>query len=259
MAMAIAITRRVGASFAKAVRTFIERVPIDVRVARNQHHGYEAALRTLGLTVESQPPVDDLPDSIFVEDTAVVLEDIAVLTRPGIESRRGETSHMTRALAPYRRLTFINAPGTLDGGDVVHIGRKLLVGVGQRTNEAGVTQLAELVAPHGYEVETIKAEGALHLKSAATYIGDDTMVANPNWIDINALGAKRVLCVARHEPFGANVLAINGKVLVSDSYPETRSIIEKAGFRTQAVTVSELHKAEAGVTCMSVIFDVAKV
>ena len=253
--MATAITRGVSKTLAYGERTHIERVPIDLQRARAQHHAYEVALRSLGLQVQAHKALDDFADSVFVEDVVIALDGATIITRPGASSRRPETAHMTRILAPHRRLSFINAPGTIDGGDVVVIGKRILVGLTARTNIDGAAQLQAIAQPLGYIVEGIQLDGALHLKTALSALSSDTALANPHWIDVNALGFRRVLCVARAEPFGANVLPIGNRVLVSAAYPDTRVILEKADFATQAVDVSELHKAEAGITCMSVILD----
>lgn len=246
------ITRAVPASLAQCELTHLKRQPIDVDVARRQHGAYEDALRRLGYEIFTQPPLDDYPDSVFVEDTALVLDEIAVITRMGAASRQGETDYTAKALADYRELVFMEAPATLEGGDVLRIGHRIFVGVGGRTNEAGVTQLADLIGRFGYTVQPIAVNGALHLKSAVSCIAPDTVLANPEWIDTSKLGA-RVLSVARREPAAANVLATTEALLVSDRYPDTRAMLERRGFPTETLTVTELHKAEAGLTCMSLL------
>ena len=253
--MRMAVTRGVPRSLVDCELTHFQREPINVKLAGHQHDTYEATLLDMGFVVERQPPLDDLPDSVFVEDTALVLDDIAVITRMGVSSRRAESPHTTRILANYRRLAFINAPGTLEGGDIVVLGKRVFVGLSTRTNQQGVDQLRTILKPFGYTVDALAVHGALHLKSAVTAIAPDTVLANPEWVDGNALGAERLLTVPASEPWGANVLAGNGELLVSANYPETRDLLESAGFRTYTVNVSELHKAESGVTCMSLLFN----
>jgi dimethylargininase len=252
----IAITRGVSPRINECELTHQERVSIDVELARQQHAAYEATLRELGVTVESQPALEAFPDSVFIEDTAIVLEQVAVITRPGVASRRGETEHTARVLQHHRELVYIEEPGTLEGGDVVRLGDRILVGLSQRTNREGVIQLAALVGPYGYTVEIVPVKGALHLKSACACLAHDLVIANPEWVELDLLGPARVLEVNPQEPGAANVLNVHETVMVSDVYPETRAVLEKAGFRTRVVGVSELHKAEAGLTCMSLLFGI---
>lgn len=249
----IAITRAVSSTLGECELTHLERVPIDVERARQQHAAYESVLSEAGIRVEQQPPLPEHPDAVFVEDTAIVLDELAIITRPGVESRRGETAHISPVLAVHRKLVHIQAPGTLEGGDVLRLGKRLLVGRTRRTNQHGIEQLAAAVQPHGYSVEAIEIEDALHLKSACAALDHDTVLANPGWIDTSALRAARVLCVAPSEPAAANVLALNGTIVVSASFPQTRAMLERVGYATEEVDVSELHKAEAGLTCMSLL------
>ena len=249
----LAITRAVPVSLARCELTHLERVPIDVARAARQHEHYEAALSALGVEVVRLPATDELPDSVFVEDAAVVVDEVAVLARPGAPSRRAEVPSVAAALAPYRDLLAIAAPGTLDGGDVLRIGRQLFVGLSARTNAAGVAQLAAHLAPHGYRVEGIELSGCLHLKSAVTAIDAATIVLNPDWIDARRLGARRTIEVAPGEPMAANVLAIGSTVLVNASAPRTAERIAAAGFDVVLVDQSELAKAESGLTCCSLI------
>jgi dimethylargininase len=252
--MRLAITRGVPRSLVDCELTHLQRDSIDVRLAVHQHDTYEATLLDMGLVVERQPTLDALPDSVFVEDTALVLDDIAVITRMGVRSRRPESPHTTLILANYRRLAFINAPGTLEGGDIVVLGKRIFVGLSTRTNQQGVDQLRTILKPFGYTVDALAVHGALHLKSAVTAVAPDTVLANPEWVDASSMGAARLLTVPASEPWGANVLASNGELLVSATFPETRALLERQGFHTYSVNVSELHKAECGVTCMSLLF-----
>lgn len=249
----LAFTRAVPSSLARCELTHLPRVAIDVGRAREQHAQYEEALRALGLEVAHLPETDDLPDSVFVEDAAVVLGEIAVLTRPGAESRRAEILSVAQALAPHRDLAFVAAPGTLDGGDVLRFGRRFFVGRTARTNEAGIAQLRAFLAPFGYSVEGLAVTGCLHLKSAVTAIDDETIVLNPAWVDAARFGARRAIAVDPAEPMAANVLAIGSTVLVNASAPRTAGRIAAAGYEVVAVDQSELAKAESGLTCCSLI------
>ncbi|MEO8276706.1 MAG: arginine deiminase family protein [Thermoanaerobaculia bacterium] len=251
----LAITRAVPASLVDCELTHLARVPIDIARAASQHEGYEAALRSLGCRIERLAKTPDLPDSVFVEDTAVVVDEIAVLTRPGAKSRRAEVPSVAQALAPYRDLAFIIPPGTLDGGDVLALGRRFYVGLSQRTNIEGVEQLRAVLSPFGYSVEALVVEGCLHLKSAVTALDEETVLLNPEWIDGSALAARRRIAIAPGEPFAANALAIGGTALLNATAPLTAAIVAAAGFTVLAVDQSELAKAESGLTCCSLLLN----
>jgi dimethylargininase len=249
----LALTRAVPPSIVRCELTHLERDPIDVAQAAAQHAAYEETLAGLGCTVRQLPDEPDLPDSVFVEDTAVVLDELAVITRPGVESRRGEIPSVARVLGEYRRITCMRAPATLEGGDVLVVGRRTFVGLSGRTNRGGVRQLSELLAPHGYEVTGVELTGCLHLKSAVTAVADDTVLANPRWVDVAVFRGLRAMSVHADEPFAANVLRVGDMLVAAAAAPRTRERLESAGFRVASVDVSELAKAEAGVTCCSLI------
>jgi dimethylargininase len=251
--MRVALTRALPPSIVRCELTHLEREPIDVARAAAQHAAYEDTLARLGCTIRHLPDEPDFPDSVFVEDTAVILDELAVITRPGTASRRGETASVAATLGEYRRLACIEAPGTLDGGDVLVMGRRVYVGLSGRTNRDGSRQLAELLAPHGYDVAGIEVRGCLHLKSAVTAVAGDAIVANPAWVDVGEIRGTRSIAVHADEPFAANVLRIGGTLVAAAGAPRTRERLESAGFRVESVDVSELAKAEAGVTCCSLI------
>jgi len=249
-----AITRDVSPALARCELTHLERSPIDVGMARAQHAWYEAVLESLGCRIIRLPADPELPDSVFVEDIAVVLDEVAVLTRPGAPSRRPETTAVAEALAPFRTLLRLEDPATLDGGDVLALGRTIFVGLSSRSNAAGVDQLGRLLQPHGYAVRAVPVTGCLHLKSAVTWAGEDRLLANPQWVDPSVFGPWKVTEVAPSEPFAANVLAVDGQVVCPDSYPRTRRRLERAGARVHLVDMDELQKAEGAVTCCSLLF-----
>lgn len=249
--MAIAITRQVSPTLASCNLTFIPREPIDVVRATGQHADYEQCLRELGAQVVSLPADPAYPDAVFVEDPAIVLDEVAVICHMGAESRRGEAESLAAALANYRELAFIREPGTIEGGDVVRIGKTIYAGLSRRTNAAGIGQLADVAGAFGYRVEAVAVRRCLHLKSACCSIGDGAVLINPEWIDADVFGAYQRIEVA--EPWAADVLRLGDFVVMPDGFPKTRESLERAGFRTRAVDVSELQKAEAGVTCMSLI------
>jgi len=252
-----AITRAVSPSMNDCELAFVERQPIDIAKAIVQHGQYEACLASLGIAVISLPAAPELPDAVFVEDPAIVVDEIAIMTRMGAESRRGESASLAEAVARFRPLRWIAEPGTLEGGDVVLIGSMLFVGKSARSNDAGIAQLARELAPLGYAVRAVEMQNCLHLKSACTYLGRDTVLVNRDWVDLGPFGDVRAIDVAPGEPAAADVLAIGDTAVVPASFPETARILEHAGWRALPIDVSELQKAEAGVTCMSLIFNAA--
>ena len=254
--MRLALTRKVSPAMDRCELTHLARTTIDIALAEAQHLAYERCIESLGCKVESLPAEPDLPDSVFVEDAAIVLDELAVITRPGAESRRAETASLAKALEPYRPLAFIEAPGVLDGGDVLRIGKRLWVGLSGRTNAAGVQQLAAALAPHRYTVEGVPVRGCLHLKSAVTQIARDAALLNPARVDANAFPGLRALEVAPSEPMAGNALLVDDAVIYPSAFPETRRRMEVLGIRVISLDVSEIAKAEGGVTCCSLIFEV---
>jgi len=253
--MLIAITRAVSPALAHCELSFIERQPIDLERAREQHRAYEMTLESLGARVISLPAEPELPDSMFVEDPAIVLDELAVIFPLGTASRRAEAESIARALAPYRKLKRVELPGTVEGGDVVRIGRELYVGLSRRTNAEGIRQLTAILAPHGYEVISVPVRGCLHLKSAVTYLGRRKLVGNRARIDTEAFSGYDWIDVAPEEPRATNALVIGDAVIFPTSFPRTRERIEKCGFRVIPLDISELQKAESGLTCSSLIFE----
>ena len=253
--MPLAITRPVPASLAQCELTHVDRVAIDVDRASAQHHAYEAALTSLGCTIRHLPVTDDLPDSVFVEDVAIVLDEVAVIARPGAVSRRPERESVAPVLSEYRELVAIAAPGTLDGGDVLRLGRTLYVGLSTRTNDDGAHQLARLVRPFGYQVRSVQTSSCLHLKSAATALADDRVLCNPAWLDSCVFEDVDLVSVAPGEPHAANVLRIGHALLCAAAHERTAADLRARGYPVTVVDVSELAKAEAGVTCCSLVIE----
>lgn len=249
----IAFTRPVPPGISACELTHLERQPIDATRAARQHDEYEQLLRTLGCDVRRLPGLPDHPDSVFIEDTAIVLDECAVITRPGAESRRGEVTGVADALRPLRPLRHIEAPGTLDGGDVLRVGHRLYVGRSSRSNDDGARQLASAVASHGYTVQRVPLRGCLHLKSAVSALPHGALLLKPQWVDGSSFDGAPFLCVHPDEPEGANVLVVGETVIVPASAPRTRGILQAAGYSTVAVDASELAKAEGGLTCCSLL------
>lgn len=249
-----AITRPPTPALARCALTHLERRPIDLQAALRQHAAYVGALEACGVVVQTLPPLEDLPDAVFVEDTAVVVDECAVIARPGIDSRRGETDSVEAALTVRRPTIRITPPGTLEGGDVLRVGRTLFVGQTPRTNVEGTAQLRAVLAPHGYEVIPVTPTGCLHLKSAVTWVGRETLLVNPDWVDVALFDRWQCVPVAPEEPFGANALVVGDTVHVASSAPLTRRKLDALGFDTVALDTSEFEKAEAALTCLSILF-----
>lgn len=253
--MRVAVTRGVSPAIERCELVHFARRPIDVAAAGRQHRSYEEALTALGCRVEPLPADPELADSVFVEDAAVVLDEVAVITRPGAPSRRLETVPIARALAPYRPLVHVESPGTIDGGDVLRIGRTLYVGLSRRSNQAAIDQLAAVLAPYHYDVRGVAVNGCLHLKSAVTAIEDDTLLVDPEWVDPAVFSGMRAIAIDPAERGAANALRIGERVIYPASFPATRRRLEAAGVDVLAVDVSELQKAEGAVTCCSLVFE----
>jgi dimethylargininase len=249
----VALTRAVSPSIARCVLTHVPRRAIDWRRAARQHARYEHALATLGLAVRHLPPEPALPDAVFVEDAAVVLDEVAVIARPGARSRRPEVASVARALETDRRLCRIVAPGTLDGGDVLTVGRRVFVGASARSNAAGRRQLREALEPYGYHVRDVAVTGCLHLKSAVTAVADGTLLIRREWIDARVFRAFELIDVDPAEPFAANALRVGETVILPAAHRRTRRRLEARGLDVRGVDVSELAKAEGGVTCCSLV------
>jgi dimethylargininase len=251
-----AITRAVSRSIVNCELTHLERIPIDLENARHQHHAYEQALRSLGVEVLSLTEEPDLPDSVFVEDTAIVLDECALLTRPGADSRKPEVDSIARALTTFRTLYRVEAPGSVDGGDVLTVGKTLWVGLTTRSNSSAIEQMQEFLRPHGYTVRGVKVNGCLHLKSAVTQAGDETLLINPDWVQKSDFPRMKFIDVDPSEPSAANLLLVGEAAVYQPAYPRTLERLEAAGIHPLLVDASELAKAEGALTCCSLLFTV---
>jgi dimethylargininase len=253
--MLIAITRLVSPAINQCELSHLERLPIDIERARLQHHAYEETLHGLGVEIHSLPEEPHLPDSVFVEDTAVVLDECALLTRPGADSRQSETKSIGRALAPYRKLFAIQAPGTLDGGDVLTVGKTIFVGLSSRSNQAAIKQMQAFLKPYDYTVKGILVTGCLHLKSAVTQVRADMLLVNPAWVDKANFPAMKLIEIDPSEQYAANALMVGKTVLYQPVYPKTQARLKAVGIYLILVDESELSKAEGALTCCSIIFN----
>lgn len=256
----IALVRQVPLSLAACELTCLPRVPIDLERAREEHRAYVKSLESLGCRVHWAPATPELPDSVFVEDTAVVLDELAIVTLPGAIARRPETESIREALARWRSIASIEpigpagATATLDGGDVLVVGRNVWVGQSSRTSAAGAQKLAKILARFDYSVLATPVRNYLHLKSAVTRIGQEMLLFDPRGIDQREFSALKLVEIDPREPGAANALLLGEMLLFSAAFPRTRDKLLNLGIRLIEIELSELAKAEAGLTCCSLIF-----
>jgi dimethylargininase len=251
----IAITRPVSPKMGHCELTFLPRTQINIELARAQHGSYEKTLERLGCRLIRLSEEPDLPDSVFVEDVAVVLDEIAIITRPGAASRRPETVAVAKALGEHRELFLVQPPGTLDGGDVLRVGKTLYVGLSSRSNPSGIEQVTSMIAPLGYRVVSVPVRECLHLKSAVTQVGPETLLLNRRWVDPGFFPGMNFIEVHDEEPLGANALIVENQVVYSKSFPRTCERLKDNGIFVNTVDVSETEKAEGAVTCCSLVFN----
>lgn len=251
----VAVVRDVASSIERCELTHVAREPIDLGLARLQHEDYIEGLRRNGVEVIRLEADEAYPDGCFVEDAAVVLDELAVLTMPGSPARRGELAAVAMALEPFRRvIERVELPATLDGGDVLVVGRRIFVGSTTRTNPAGIEAFRRSVRPHGYEVTAVAVPGCLHLKSAVTALDERTLLANRAWLDAVPFAGLAMLDVAPEEPGAANVLRVGAELWAHPGYPRTFDRLRQAGFPVVPMDISEFVKAEAALTCKSLLF-----
>jgi dimethylargininase len=244
----IAITRDISATINHCELTHLAPQAIDVAKAIAEHEEYRRTLASLGFDVVRIPADPAFPDCVFIEDTAIVLDDLAVITRPGAESRRGETRAVAEVLQNYRPLVHIEAPATIDGGNVLVLDDRIYVGLSQRTNEAAIGQLRFHTRR---DVIPVEVHGCLHLKSAITRVSRDALLVNRDWIDVAPFAGWTLIDI--EEPFAANALLAGDTVIYPSAFPRTREKLRHLDVRT--VDASELAKAEGGVTCCSLLLD----
>jgi dimethylargininase len=250
-----ALTRPTGPELARCELTHRPREPLDAARAEGQRAVYAALLRELGFAVQELPRLSLHPDAVFVEDTALVLDEVAVILRPGAPARRGETESVAAALAPFRELLTLAEPATMDGGDLVVLDGVVLVGRSARTNHAGLRALAHLLLPFGYRVKACDVRGVLHLKTACTALDAETLLVHPPAVDLHRVAGARLLAVPPEEAEGANVVRAGDTLLVSAQAPRTADLLAAAGYALRTVDVSELAKAEGGLTCLGLLFE----
>ncbi|HTC67260.1 MAG TPA: arginine deiminase-related protein [Candidatus Acidoferrum sp.] len=253
--MLTAITRGVSPAMVNCELSFMARAPIHLAKALEQHRAYEQALEQFGAKVISLPAEPALADSMFVEDPAIVLDELALIFPLGTESRRAEAASLAKVLSRFRELRYVQLPGTAEGGDILRVGRNLFAGRSKRTNKDGIRQLQSIAGEYGYTVTAVPVSGCLHLKSAVTFLGRNTLLANRKWFVASCMAGFEWIDVAPEEPHAANALAFGNTVILPASFPLTRTRIEARGFEVLPLDISELQKAESGLTCSSLLFD----
>jgi dimethylargininase len=256
--MMLAITHVPSPAMDDGQRTFVSRSTIDNTRAVRQHVDYCALLRRCGADVRTLDVNRDLPDCAFVEATAAVHDEAAVLTSMGTQTRRPELAGIELELRKHRQVRRVEPPARLEGGDVLRVGRSLLVGLSSRTDAAGVRALQTLARPFEYAVVPVPVQSCLHLKTACTALPDRSLLINPAWIDLQALGGFEIVPVPEAEPWAANVLSIGNQVCVAAAHERTADLIRSRGFAVEMIDLCEFAKAEGGVTCLSILVDDAR-
>jgi dimethylargininase len=235
------------------VRTYVGRTEIDFARVLDQHAAYCRLLAAGGAAVRVLEVNAHFPDGVFIEDTAVVLDEVAILASMGTSERRGEPRGVELALRDYREVVRIELPAILEGGDVLRIGKTLVAGISSRTSAAGIAELSAIAGRHDYTVKSVRVRSCLHLKTACTALPDGRLLVNPAWLDMAALRSFESIPVPAEEPWGANILLLGQVVVLAAAHQRTTELIQQLGFETRGVDISEFAKAEGGVTCLSLL------
>ena len=249
-----AITRGVSSNMDACELTYCSRDNIDLNKAVLQLEQYNELLRTWDVDLVTMPASNSYADCCFVQDTAVVLDEICVIASMGAATRQGEVSEVERLVSPLRKIRRILPPATLDGGDVVQIGKRLYVGHSTRTNARGIVALDRLVEPFGYTVVPVHVNGGLHLTTGCGVINDETVLLNPRWLDAHAFRGLRQLHVPESEPWAANTIRVDNAVCLEDRAPRTLELVQPFAERIDKLDISEFRKAEGSLSCLSLIF-----
>lgn len=248
-----AIVRRPAETLDRGITT-ANLGPPSYEKAIRQHRAYAKALKSVGLNVMELDPLPDYPDAHYVEDTAVVTPEVAIIANPGAKSRQGEEKSIAGVLEQYRQIERIQTPATLDGGDVLMIGNHFLIGISERTNQQGADQLSRILADHGKTYTTISVSAGLHFKSSVNFVGQNTVLVTPDFAGHEALQAYGKIVVDPGESYAANTLWINDHLLVPKGFPDTKSKLEALGLPIVELDVSEMQKMDGGLTCLSIRF-----
>jgi dimethylargininase len=253
--MPVALTRAISPLIGECELTHLDRTPIDIHLAEKQHEAYEEALEKMGYSVRRIPETPHLPDGVFVEDTAVVFPEVGIITRPGADSRRPEIKTMAETLDQYRELRFIEEPGTMDGGDVLVLGKSVFVGISQRTNKEAIKQFRDILTPFGYSITGVPVTQCLHLKTGIAVIDEGLLLINPEWIDAGLFPDHHCEAIHPEEPFGANIMRKDNRALCPAAFKHSLDWLDSRGYDVIAIDQSEMAKAEAGLTCCSVLVE----
>lgn len=248
-----AIARAPAKTFDRGITTTNLGAP-NYEMVLEQHQAYVEALKSIGLTVIELDPLPDYPDAHFVEDTAVVTPEVAIITNPGAPSRQGEEKSIASVLEQYRQIEHIQAPGTIDGGDVLMIGKHFLIGISERTNQQGAEQIGRILEKYGNTHTTIPVGAGLHFKSSVNTVSNNTLVVTQDFVNHEALKAYDKIAVDHKESYAANTLWINDHLLVPKGFPNTNTKLEALGRPIVELDVSEMQKMDGGLTCLSIRF-----
>ena len=249
-----AIARKPGKNFAQGLTITVSAKPPQYELLLKQHETYLEALEACELNVTLLDPLPDYPDAYFVEDTAVVTADVAVITHPGAETRQGEEKSMVPVLAGFRKIERILAPGTVDGGDVLQVDNHFFIGLSERTNKEGAGQLGRILESCGKTWATVEVGAGLHFKSSVNYVGKNTLLVTPDFAEREQLSGYDKIVVAKPEAYAANTLLVNEHLLTPTGFPFTRQKLEVLGFEIIELETSEVRKMDGGLTCLSIRF-----
>jgi dimethylargininase len=249
-----AVTRKPCKNFARGLSTAVSSEPADYALMVKQHAAYLEALTAAGLEVIVLDPLPDFPDAHFVEDTAVVTPDVAVITNPGAAARRGEEEFIAPVLAEFRKVERIQAPGTVDGGDVLQVGSHFFIGLSERTNRQGAEQLGRILQSYGNTWTPVAVGAGLHFKSGVTYVGGNTLLVTTDFAHSEQLKGYDQIVTESIEDYAANTLLVNEHLLMPAGFPRTRKQLESLGFKIIELETSEVRKMDGALTCMSIRF-----
>jgi dimethylargininase len=250
----IGIMHAVSPNIVNCELTFISREPINYELATLQHENYRAFLESCGVKVIRLEENISLPDSCFIEDTVIVLDEVAIICSMGAATRRSEVPVIEKELSKYRDLAHIQLPAMIEGGDVLKVERDLFVGLSSRTNSKGIDELIRLLKPLGYRVHPVEVKESLHLKTACTAINNDTLLVNPNWVELKPFDKFNLIFTPEDEPWSANILRVGKTICLQAGFPKALELVQKFDAVIEVLDISEFHKAEAGLTCLSIIF-----
>lgn len=255
--MLIALTHTVSPNIMNGEVTFIDRKAVNYDLAVQQHDIYCQALSDCGAEVKKLSVNLNSPDSCFVEDTAIIFDEVAIITSMGISSRQHESKTIAPELDRYREIIHIELPAIIEGGDVLQIGRRVYVGLSRRTNIQGVHKLAQILKQWDYEIIPVELKNCLHLKTACTAISEEIILLNPQWVEPETFSDYKVLSVPKEEMWAANTIRVGDRILLQHGFPRTLELVSRNHNALEILNISEFSKIEAGLSCLSLIFQKA--